>query len=40
MTTSFRTQQDEVSTTIADVFNVAAIALGGVLGFLTVAATI
>jgi hypothetical protein len=44
MTTIFRSQtsqQDEtVSNTIADIFNVAAIALTGVLGLLTVAATI
>jgi hypothetical protein len=43
MTKIFHTQvpQDEtVNNTIADVFNVAAIALTGVLGLLTVAATI
>ena len=43
MTNNFRNQvaQDEtVNNTIADIFNVAAIALTGVLGLLTVAATI
>ncbi len=40
MTDNFRTQQDEATTTVADIFNVAAIALTGVLGLLTVAATI
>jgi hypothetical protein len=44
MTKNFRSQtsqQDEtVNNTIADIFNVAAIALTGVLGLLTIAATI
>lgn len=40
MTNIFRTQQEEATTTVADIFNVAAIALSGVLGLLTVATTI
>ena len=43
MTNNFRSQatQDEtVNNTIADIFNVAAIALSGVMGLLTIAATI
>jgi hypothetical protein len=42
MTTNFRIQNQEetVTNTVADIFNVAAIALTGFLGLLTVAATI
>ena len=40
MTNIFSTKQEEATTTVADIFNVAAIALSGVLGLLTVAATI
>lgn len=42
MTTNFRiqTQDETVTNTVADIFNVAAIALSGFLGLLTVAATI
>ncbi len=44
MTNNFRSQTSQqnemVNNTIADIFNVAAIALTGVLGLLTIAATI
>ena len=42
MTNQFRTQfsQEDASSTVADIFNVAAIALTGVLSLLTIAATI
>ncbi len=42
MTNNFRqlTQDETVNNTIADIFNVAAIALTGVMGLLTIAATI
>lgn len=42
MTNQFRTQlsQEDTSSTLADFFNVAAIALSGFLGLLTIAATI
>lgn len=42
MTNQFRIQlsQENTASTVADIFNVAAIALTSVLGFLTIAATI
>ena len=42
MTNNFRTetQEETVTNTVADIFNVAAIALTGFQGLLTVAATI
>lgn len=40
MTSQFRIQQENASSTVADIFNVAAIALTSVLGLLTIAATI
>ena len=42
MTNQFRTQfsQEDVNSTVADIFNVAAIALTSVLSLLTIAATI
>lgn len=42
MTNQFRIQsvQEDTASTVADIFNVAAIALTSVLGLLTIAATI
>jgi hypothetical protein len=40
MTNQFHISHDDASSTVADFFNVAAIALTSVMSFLTVAATI